>query len=56
MLTWLKNEDFQITFTGLIRIRKELGLKRLEKSQEAREHINEIVRRLIEQELGKNVI
>ncbi|KAF6238756.1 hypothetical protein HO173_003263 [Letharia columbiana] len=55
-LFWLKAEGFQVTPRGLIRIRKELGFKRLEQSQEKREHMDEVVRRLIEQKLGKNVI
>ncbi|KAL2041803.1 hypothetical protein N7G274_005587 [Stereocaulon virgatum] len=56
MLTWLKGEGFQVTKRGLVRVRKELGLKRLEKSQEARDHMDEKLKELIEQELAKNVI
>ena len=53
MLDWLKDENFILTSANLVRIRKELGLKRLEASREAREHMDDIVRRLIEQEAGK---
>ncbi|KAM0803128.1 hypothetical protein BDR22DRAFT_802080 [Usnea florida] len=56
MLRWLRIDGFTITPTGLVRIRKELGYKRLEPSQEARDHMDEIVRGLIEEEAGKNVI
>ena len=30
MLEWLHGEDFTVTLSGLVRITKELGLKRLE--------------------------
>ncbi len=32
MLEWLHDEDFTVTLSGLVRIRKELGLKRLDQS------------------------
>ena len=56
MLAWLKDESFTVTLNGIVRIRLDLNLKGRENSQEAREHTYEIVRGLIEQELGKNVI
>ena len=56
MLAWLKDEGFTVTSRGLVRIRLELKLKRQKSSQETREHADDIIRRLIEQELGKNVI
>ena len=56
MLQWLKDEGFIVTSEGLVRIRKELGFKRLEKDKEKRDHMDEVVRRLIQEELEKNVI
>ena len=56
MLEWLKEDGFTITSTGLVRIRIDLGLKRLKKSQEMRELLDEQTRRLVQEELGKNVI
>ena len=56
MLQWLRTEGFTVTSYGLVRIRKELGLKRLETNKEVRDHMDEVVRRLIQEELGKNVI
>ena len=56
MLEMLQEEDFTVTSRGLIQIRKELEFKRLDSSPEARAHMNKVVRRLIEEELGKNVI
>ena len=56
MLEDLQDEGFTITSRGLVRIRKELGFKRLELSPEARAHMDEVTRGLIEEELGKNVI
>ena len=56
MLDDLITEGHTVTLTGLVRIRKELGLKRLEQSAEIREHMDEATRDLIMQELGKNVI
>ena len=56
MLEKLYNEEFTITMRGLVRIRKELGLRRLETSREIREHMDEVVRDMIEEELGKGVI
>ena len=56
MVRWLRADGFTITPTGLVRIRKELGYKRLEPSQEARDHMDEVVRGLINEEAGKNVI
>ena len=56
MLQWLQKENFKITRRGLVRIRKDLGLKRLEVSQEMRDHTDEKLKELIEQELNKNVI
>ena len=56
MVRWLRIEGFTISPSGLVRIRKELGYKRLETSQEARDHMDEVVRGLIYEEAGKNVI
>ena len=56
LLEWLHDEDFTVTMRGLVRIRKELGLRRLETSREMREHTDDIVREMIQQELGKGVI
>ena len=56
MLDDLTTEGHTVTLTGLVRIRKELGLKRLEQSAEIREHMYEATRDLIMQELEKNVI
>ena len=56
MLVWLQKEDFKITRRGLVRIRKDLGLKRLEVSQEIRDHTDEKLKELLEQELDKNII
>ena len=56
MLLWLQKEGFKITRRGLVRIRRDLGLKRLEPSQELRDHMDEKLKELLEQELPKNVI
>lgn len=56
MLKMLQKKGFTVTSRGLVRIRKELGFKRLDSSSEARAYMNEVERRLIEEELEKNVI
>lgn len=50
------DEGFRVTPRGFVRIGKRLGLKQLESSSEAAEHMDGIVQRLMEGELGKNVI
>ena len=52
MLDDLKGEGFTITPPGFDRIRKKPELKRLEASVEQREHMDQVTRNLIEQELG----
>lgn len=47
MVTGLKEEGFHVTSRGLVRIRKGLGLKRLETSQDARRHVDKASGRLI---------
>lgn len=47
MVTALEEEGFHITSRALVRIRKELGLKRLETSQNARRRLDEASGRLV---------
>ena len=46
MLKWLQAEGFIITSRGLVRIRKELGFKRLKTNSENRDHQDEDFREL----------
>ena len=56
MLDDLITEGHTVTLMGLVRIRKELGLKHLEQSSEIRGHRDKATQDLIMQEVGKNVI
>ena len=46
MLKWLQTEGFIIISRGLVRIRKELGFKRLKTNSENRDHQDEDFREL----------
>jgi len=46
--SWLKDEGFEIAKAGLVRIRKEMGLRRREDGREAQEQADNMIRQLIQ--------
>lgn len=56
MLEWLKQEQFKITRDGLVRIRKDLGLRRMKHSQAVPQHMDEKLQEMVMEDraLSKN--